>query len=186
MILTNAKNIINATNMAWYKMMEAGAVETGCMDGGCLIFAKAFLRIADDLTSTASYSNKYAKGKLVSLKSEDGVVQHFCVRIDTHSKTIFVDSDGVHSEAQMIEKMLKLENVVITHMSVASVLDIAKTEAYKDEYLENLLYTLVDLNLNDGLDLGDIKLEQNKDSWALSYEKTIRVMKDLNPITLAL
>lgn len=176
MILTVAKNINNATNMAWHKMMEAGVVETGCMDGGCLIFAKAFLRIADEfLTSTA---------KLVSLKSEDGVVQHFCVRIDTHSKTIFVDSDGVYSDAQMIEKMLRHENVVITHMSVTRQSEIEETEAYKEEYLENLLYKLVDLNLNHGIDLEDIKLEQNKVSWALSYQKTMHVIKDLNPIAL--
>lgn len=118
----------------------------GIQDGGSLIFALFMKKILHDIDID---SNIVLFSR--SLKVED----HFALQVNSSKyETIYIDSDGIHKEDDMIQKLKNFEFIDASLFENINISRIRYVD--KDEYFVNELYGKFKDDLKE--ELGEFKL----------------------------
>lgn len=104
----------------------------GMQDGGCLLLALFLKKVADDLN---------LKSEIVYFGRSEKIQDHYVLKISEtkHIEDLYIDSDGIQSKLEMIEKLKEFE-FINTSLFENVNLSLVDSEIDKDPEFVNFLY----------------------------------------------
>lgn len=102
----------------------------GVQDGGCLIFALLMKKMLSDINIDSS---------IVLFSRSMRVEDHFALQVNSNKyKTIYIDSDGIHTEDDMVQKLKEfdfIDSYLFANIDISRVRHVDK-----DSYFVSELY----------------------------------------------